>query len=69
MDVEKEMKTYTQTMRNLDGNRWLVDDGGNPPTLGETVLVAGRLAEVVADNGTVINDSESGGRFIITFIP
>jgi len=63
------MKSYPQTIRSLDGARWLVDDGGNPPVRGETVLVAGRLAEVMEDNTELINDSGTGGRFIIVFKP
>jgi len=63
------MKLYPQTLRPLDGKRWLIDDDGDPPIKGETVLVAGRQAEVVVDNRSLINDSETGGRFIIEFKP
>lgn len=46
-----------------------MDDDGNSPTLGETVTIDGRLAEVVASRNELVNDSNTGGRFIAVFKP
>lgn len=62
------MKTYANYLRNLSTGV-LVDDGGNAPTLGETVTIGGRLAEVTASANELMNDSGTGGRFIAVFLP
>jgi hypothetical protein len=64
------MKTYDG---NLIQRTWspdvLVKDGGNPPTLGETVDIGGQLFQVTASANELQNDSETGGRFIATRKP
>lgn len=63
------MKTYDGLqLRNLECGT-LMDDGGNAPALGESVLVDGRVAEVTASSKELINDSGTGGRFIVAFKP
>jgi len=61
------MATYNNLqLRTLESGT-LMDDGGNAPSLGETVTVDGRLAEVTASSKELVNDSNTGGRFIVAF--
>lgn len=63
------MKTYDGLqLRTLECGT-LMDDGGLAPALGESVMVDGRVAEVTASSKELINDSETGGRFIVAFKP
>ena len=64
------MKTYDGSLiqRHIS-ETVLVDDNGNPPSLGETITLAGRSAEVVASEQELLNDSGTGGRFIAAFKP
>lgn len=65
------MKTYDGNLiqRSTKLDVVLVDDNGNPPSLGETVMIGGRTAEVTASNEQLVNDSGTGGRFIAAFKP
>jgi hypothetical protein len=64
------MKTYDGSLiqRHIS-ETVLVDDNGNPPALGETVTIGGRLAEVTSSNQELLNDSGTGGRFVAAFKP
>lgn len=46
-----------------------MDDGGDPPVLGETVSIDGKNAKVTASSKELQNDSATGGRFIATYTP
>lgn len=64
------MKTFNALqLRTISCDQILMDDGGNAPLLGETVTIDGRLAEVVASQNELVNDSDTGGRFIAVFKP
>ena len=63
------MKTFNNLQRRTIGNEILMDDGGNAPLLGEIITIDGRLAEVTASQNELVNDSQTGGRFLAAFKP
>ncbi len=63
------MKTYADLQLRTTESGILMDDGGDPPALGETVLIDGKQAEVVSSNKELQNDSSTGGRFIAVYTP
>lgn len=56
-------------VRFLAGERILMGDGGNPPQLGETILIDGKRAEVIASRQELVNDTSTEGRFIAVYKP
>ncbi len=63
------MKTYNNLQIRTLFTGILMADGGDPPKLGEKVLIDGKQAEVVASRNELVNDTSMEKRFIAVYTP